>query len=185
MQEPKSISYLLLNFFAQTGKISFHVTTEEPVRLYMITICNWEKYQSEYQRQKVYQKTYRRKNKKLSKKLSRKRRSNYLQEGEGEVEGEKEEQEETRRRKTSSTADAAIIEAFLAIGHKPFGEPRFQEIWTANYSSAGADPIWTDIMEATIQQCKRRGVEVPGLFYKHKHKVEEEDVKRRYKRTPL
>jgi hypothetical protein len=179
------------DLFARTGKILFKITTEEPVKLYMITVCNWEKYQSEYQRQKIYQKTYRRKNRKLaktlSKKLSKKRRSTYLEEGEGEAEA-KGEKEETQRRKTAATApdSPSIIAAFLAIGHEPFGPGRFKEIWAENHlSSAGADPNWTDVMEVTIRQCDSLGVKVPGLFYKHKHEIEKAEVERRYKRTPL
>src|SRR5258708_21795550 len=80
-----------LELFGRTGKVSVEVTSEAPVRLYKITICKWETYQSEYLRQKGYQKTYREKNKNLSLKLSEKKRSEYLLEGEveGEVEVDK------------------------------------------------------------------------------------------------
>jgi hypothetical protein len=75
-----------LELFERTGKVSVEVTSEVPVRLYKITICKWETYQSEYLRQKGYQRTYREKNKNLSPKLSEEKRSVYLLEGE--VEGE-------------------------------------------------------------------------------------------------
>jgi hypothetical protein len=40
--------------FERTGKIIAEITTETPVKLYKISLCNWEKFQSEYQRQKPY-----------------------------------------------------------------------------------------------------------------------------------
>jgi len=40
--------------FERTGKIVVEVTSETPVRLYKVSLCNWTKFQSEYQRQKPY-----------------------------------------------------------------------------------------------------------------------------------
>jgi hypothetical protein len=68
-----------LELFERTGKVSVEITSEAPVKLYKITICKWETYQSEYLRQKSYQKTYREKNKNLSPDLSGKKRSVYPQ----------------------------------------------------------------------------------------------------------
>jgi hypothetical protein len=62
---------------------------------------------------------------------------------------------------------------------------RFQRIWAEEWSAAAADPNWTDIMEQTIQRCKSLSVKVPGLFFKHKHEIENGQVKMRYKVTPL
>jgi hypothetical protein len=177
-----------LELFAKTGKIIFQITTEEPVKLYTITICNWKKYQSEYQRQKTYQRTYRRKTKNLSEKLSPKVGSIYLPEGEveGELEGKGEKEEKGRRKSIASpSASAAITKSFCVLGHKPFGPPEFQKIWAEEWSSAGEDPSWTDLMERTIQRCQSLKVKVPGLFYKHKHEIESGEVKMRYKVTPL
>ena len=78
-----------------------------------------------------------------------------------------------------------MLRAFLALGHKPFGPPKFQNIWLEQYSQAGEDPNWTDIMEMTIQLCQDSHVTVPGLFYKHKHEIENGEIKMRYKVTPL
>ena len=41
------------DLFERAGKIKIQVTSESP-RLYMVTILNWNKYQSEYSRQKQY-----------------------------------------------------------------------------------------------------------------------------------
>jgi hypothetical protein len=170
------------DLFVKTGKITVEITREEPVKLYKVTICNWERYQSEYQRQKPYQETYRRKNKKLSLQKG----SSYLSEEDGEEESEgKGEKEERQRKKSAAPAPAPITNAFFALGHKPFGPRRFQEIWAEEWSTAGDDPNWTDIMERTIQRCQSLRVTVPGLFYKHKHEIENGEVKMRYKVTPL
>lgn len=46
------------SLFERTGKIKMSVTSTEPVRLVMIELLNWDRYQSEYQRQKKYRKGY-------------------------------------------------------------------------------------------------------------------------------
>jgi len=175
------------DLFARTGKILVEITTKAPVTLYSVTICNWERYQSEYQRQKPYQEAYRLKNNKLSKKLSCQEGSSYRKEGEGKPEGESErkgEREEKQRKKSDAAASPTVTHAFLALGHKPFGHTNFQEIWAEEWSAAGEDPNWTDIMERSIQRCQSLKVPVPGLFFKHKHEIENGEVKMRYKRTP-
>src|SRR6266478_952251 len=146
-----------------------------------------DRYQSEYQRQKPYQEAYRRKNRKLSKKLTLKKRSSYLEEeeGKGESEGKGEKEERQRKKSSASTAPAAITNAFFALGHKPFGPRRFQEIWGEEWSAAGEDPNWTDIMERAIQRCQSLRIKVPGLFFEHKHEIEKGEVKMRYKVTSL
>jgi len=78
----------------------------------------------------------------------------------------------------------ALVRAFLALGHQPFGSQHFQNIWLEQYNQAGNDPNWTDIMEMTIQICQNAHVKVPGLFYKHKHEIENGEVKMRYKVMP-
>ena len=40
-------------------------------------------------------------------------------------------------------------------------------------------------MERAIQRCQSLKVKVPGLFFKHKHEIENGEVKMRYKVTPL
>jgi hypothetical protein len=91
--------------------------------------------------------------------------------------------EEGRRNSASPTA-AVIVPSFYALGHKPFGPKRFQEVWAEEWSGAGEDTNWTDIMEQTIQRCKSLGVKVPGLFFQHKHQIEKGEVEMRYKVTP-
>jgi hypothetical protein len=44
--------------FERTGKIKAEITSENPTKLYKISIINWNKYQSEYCRQKGYRKSY-------------------------------------------------------------------------------------------------------------------------------
>lgn len=78
----------------------------------------------------------------------------------------------------------ATLHAFRALGHQPFGTKAFQAKWTERYSEAGNDPNWTDIMELTIQECDDNRIKIPGLFYKHKHEIENGEVKMRYKVTP-
>jgi hypothetical protein len=85
----------------------------------------------------------------------------------------------------ATTPSAAMVRAFRALGHKPFGPPRFQEIWLEQYNQAGEDPNWTDIMEMTIQLCDEVKVTVPRVFYKHKTQIEDAEIKMRYKVTPL
>ena len=84
--------------FEDTNKITVEVTSEMPIKLYKVTILNWEKYQSEYGRQKAYRggfaDGYRRKGPKVTKqvtadsgaKLRAKLQPTLLTEGE--VEGE-------------------------------------------------------------------------------------------------
>jgi uncharacterized protein YdaU (DUF1376 family) len=83
-----------------------------------------------------------------------------------------------------TTASTATVKAFRALGHQPFGTHKFQAKWTARYNEAGSDPNWTDIMELTIQDCDAEHIKIPGLFYKHKHEIENGEVKMRYKVTP-
>jgi len=79
------------DLFVATGKIAVEVTAEKPVKLYKVTIMNWDKYQSEYQRQKPYQDSYRQKSRQLSRELTPNLSTNYLLEGEVRSEKEKKE----------------------------------------------------------------------------------------------
>lgn len=177
-----------LNLFEKTGKIAVQITTEEPVRLYKLTICNWDRYQSEYQRQKGYRKGDNRKRPEVTAKVTNGNTPELHVEEEGESERESEREKEERQKKNpaaAAPAAASITNSFLALGHKPFGSQRFREIWAEEWSAAGQDPNWTDIMEQTIQRCQSLKVTVPGLFFKHKHEIENGQVKMRYKVTPL
>lgn len=53
LSEPLDVDETL-KLFERTGKIRIVITTEAPVRLLMIELINWGRYQSEYQRQKKY-----------------------------------------------------------------------------------------------------------------------------------
>lgn len=94
-------------------------------------------------------------------------------------------EEESKNGQPAATPSRELILAFRALGHEPFGPQKFQGIWLESYSAAGESPNWTDIMENVIQRCKSLGVKIPGLFYKHKHEIENGEVKMRYKVTPL
>jgi hypothetical protein len=174
------------DLFEKSGKVTVEVTAEEPLRLYKVTICNWGRYQSEYQRQKGYRKGDKSKLARVTPKVTTKDDAKLPVEeeleGEGEVEKEK---EQRRRRQNTAAASATITKSFLALGHQPFGSRRFQEIWAEEWSTAGEDPQWTDIMERAIQKCQSLKITVPGLFFKHKHEIENGEVKMRYKMTPL
>jgi hypothetical protein len=178
MAEPIDVQQTL-QLFEKTGKIKLTTTSERPIRLVMIELVNWDRYQSEYQRQKKY----RRKGLQQSDSRSDKQSDKTEGEGEGETEGEV---EERRKRKSTAAAPAtAISNSFYALGHKPFGSPKFQQVWAEEWTGAGEDPNWTDIMERTIQRCQSLRAKVPGLFYKHKHEIENGEVKMHYKVTPL
>src|SRR5208337_1378104 len=55
MAEPMDVLETL-KLFEKTGKITLRTTATTPVKLYMIELVNWDRYQSEYQRQKKYRK---------------------------------------------------------------------------------------------------------------------------------
>ena len=179
--------------FQRTGKITMQVTGQGARGLYTLFISNWAHYQSEYERKRGERE---RRNKNvlsdvpcdvpknsagMSQSMSLKSTST---EGELEVETEREKEEE-QRQKSTAASPAVITNSFFALGHKPFGPKPFQQVWAEEWSAAGEDPNWTDIMERAIQRCQSLRVTVPGLFYKHKHEIENGEVKMRYKVTPL
>jgi hypothetical protein len=89
----------------------------------------------------------------------------------------------------ASAASAVEIDrAFKAIDCNPFGLPKFQLAWAWAYSEAAAsqtDPVWSEVMEAAITRCSNLGVKVPRQFFLHKREIEAQEVKDRYRRTPL
>jgi hypothetical protein len=179
-----------LELFQRTGKITTQVSGQGARKLYTLFISNWAHYQSEYERKKGEKKRRTenvpsdvpRNSTGMSHSMSPKSTSTEV-EGEIEVEGEREKEE--RQRRSAAAAPAAIEQSFFALGHKPFGPRRFQEVWAEEWAAVGEDPNWTDIMERTIQRCQGLKVKVPGLFYKHKHEIENGEVKMHYKETPL
>jgi hypothetical protein len=101
---------------------------------------------------------------------------------------------ETEKKKQGTAAtppievSSVIRQAFEGLSYEqPFGPPEFQEIWADEYSLAQTQhhPSWTDVMERTIIRCKRGGIKVPQVFYLIKRKIEEDEVRKRYQRTPL
>ena len=170
-----------LELFEKTKKIVVEITGEEPIRLYKLTICNWDRYQSEYQRQKGYRGSNNRKRSEVTANVTTESKTRYPPEVEGKLESESEGEE----RQKNHPSPAAITDSFSALGHKPFGPKAFQESWAQEWSAAGENPNWTDLMEETIQQCRSLGVKVPSLFFKHKHEIESGEVRMRYKVTPL
>jgi hypothetical protein len=82
------------DLFERTGKIRIEVTSENPTKLYKITIINWDRYQSEYDRQKNYRKGYKRTQDKVTREVTTKNtdwlqvelQSTLLREGEREGE---------------------------------------------------------------------------------------------------
>lgn len=155
--------------FESTGKIKVTVTSESPVKLVMIELVNWERYQSEYQRQKKYRKQGLQRSDSQSDKASNKTEG----ETEGEVEGEE------KQRQTAA--------AFAAIGFdKPFGSLKFQKVWVKHYTEGLQKHEWvTQIMEATIQNCQRVAMGIPPQFYEAKRDVEARENASIQKKAPL
>lgn len=173
-----------LALFERTGKVKVTITTEGPPKLFAIEILNWNKYQSDLDAQAERSRNYRKRRKAASRDRHGRVTQRHAAEEEEESEEETEREEKQRRNGSAAPSAAIITQAFHALGHKPFGSKRFQEIWGEEWSAAGSDPNWTDIMEQTIQRTNSLKVKVPGLFYEHKHAVEKGEVQMRYKATP-
>ncbi len=179
-----------LRLFERTDKVKITITSEGPPKLFAIELLNWKKYQSDLDAQADRARNYRNRKKQrhasVTENVTPASRSVTAVEVEGERDSDSEVEKRQRRRNPSAAApSAAIAQAFYALGQKPFGQKRFQEIWAEEWSAAGEDPNWTDIMEQTIQRAKSLKVQVPGLFYEHKHQIEKGEVAMRYKVTPL
>jgi hypothetical protein len=174
-----------LALFESTGKVKVTVTSEGPPKLFAIELLNWKKYQSDLDAQAERARNYRSRKKAASRERHARVTQRHAAEAEEESEIEREEEEKQRRNVTAAPSAAIITQAFHDLGHKPFGPKRFQEIWGEEWSAAGSNANWTDIMEQTIQRAKSLKVQVPGLFYRHKHAIEKGEVQMRYKVTPL
>ncbi len=180
-----------LRLFERTDKVKITITSEGPPKLFAIELLNWKKYQSDLDAQADRARNYRNRKKQrhasVTENVTPPSRSVTAVEGEEERDSETEVEKRQRRRNSSAPAASptVITQAFYALGHKPFGQKEFQTIWAEEWSAAGEDPNWTDIMEQTIQRSKSRQVKVPGLFFEHKHAIEKGEVQMRYKVTPL
>lgn len=53
LSEPLDIE-ATLKLFSKNGKLTIEITHDQPIRLFKLTLSNWERYQSEYHRQKKY-----------------------------------------------------------------------------------------------------------------------------------
>src|SRR5882724_9421973 len=85
--------------FEKTGKIKLTVTAEMPVKLVMIELVNWGRYQSEYQRQKPYR----------AQKLQRSDSQSYnASDSKGNTTEVRSKKLEVRR-KTKPAADASVV----------------------------------------------------------------------------
>src|ERR1700738_5197428 len=141
--------------FAKTEKITVEMTAKEPVELYKVTICNWERYQSEYQRQK----RHRKRELQLSDRKSDTK--GHATEGEGDTEPEGEEKQQSAA-------------AFRALGfEEPFGRIEFRKVRTEEYKALSENPdgTFTDAMERTMQRCKSVKIPVPPLFFNTNRKT--------------
>jgi hypothetical protein len=183
MAEPIDID-ATLQLFERTGKIKLTVSSEGPPKLYVIELLNWRKYQSDLdaqaQRSKKYRDRKRHRNGGVAEGVTRPSRCVTGIEGDGET--EKESDKEAEEISTSTSA-------FSAIGFdEPFGQKEFQRIWLSRFSQRDPDQWLTAVMEATIQECQERNIGIPPQFFGAKRDVEareNEEAKRRFKRTPL
>ena len=71
--------------FERTGKITVEVTAESPTKLYKISICSWDRYQSEYLRQKSYRQGHKPKTKSVTTEVTADSSPKLQGEGEGET----------------------------------------------------------------------------------------------------
>ena len=88
LREPLDIEEAFA-LFVRKEKITLQSYEDSGVRFYVVTIRNWERYQSEYQRQKTYRKGDKQKNEQVTHKVTNQTPAKLLVEGE--VEGEVEE----------------------------------------------------------------------------------------------
>lgn len=157
--------------FERTGKIQIEITQEIPIRLYKLTLINWDKYQSEYQRQKKYRKG-----------LQRSDRQSYTQGNKTEGEGEGEGDTEGEKKQYGAAASAA---AFSSLNFAPFGPKRFRAIWTEEFAGVEKTGEFTDAMERTAQRCQHEKVKVPAQFFTLKRQVEKMEIDARFRKRPL
>lgn len=177
-----------LELFQKNGKVKVSITAELPVKMYMIEITNWDRYQSEYERQKPYR--TRRKNKGLQERLQRglheKTANSYRVEVERDIEREEDIEAEKSRAFGADPAAASneILQAFKSLQHTPFGTLPFQQCWAEEYAHIG-DGGFTDAMERTIQSCGVNKIKIPPLFFRIKRGAEEVETKNQFRPTPL
>lgn len=157
------------DLFVHSGKIFVEVTSREPIVLYKITICNWDRYQSEYRRQKRYR------NKPLQPGLqqsdSKSDAQGYIAEAEADTDTEAEEKQKTKRT-AAALRDGA---AWKAIGADlPIGNRKFQALWEFFFGARNG-ALLSDAMERCIQRWQDQDRKVPPPFIEAKRRVEAEE----------
>lgn len=164
MAEPIDVEQTL-TLFERTGKIKITVTAEAPVKLVMLELLNWDKYQSEYQRQKKYRG-----------KLQQGDAQSYNHGNNTETEVEVEEEVEVE-------AEVTAAAAFKSMKCEPYGSKPFRRVFGEELNKPNG--TFVDAMERTIQRCQKLKVKVPGRFFAHKRELEKNEAEQAYKRTPL
>jgi hypothetical protein len=89
------------------------------------------------------------------------------------------------REPEAEVSPAAAHSAFLDLGfEEPFGHPRFQAIWIAEWErmDAGNGVAAVDAMERVARQCAAENIPVPPLFFGVKRKVEKQAIEQRFQR---
>jgi hypothetical protein len=111
-----------LELFERTGKIKVEITSEDPLKLYKITILNWSRYQSEYDRQKGYRQGNKRLRAEVTDEVTTTVTTQHTKKllVEGEVEGEPE------KSKLDEPLDRSSGEASEPSKRKPDTPPRDQ-----------------------------------------------------------
>jgi hypothetical protein len=94
---------------------------------------------------------------------------------------------EKRTKEERAEEERISAAAYLAIGfEKPFGQPKFQNIWIRKFKERGE---WlTATMEETIQECQQKNIGIPPQFYDSKRDVETREnaeFYKKYRRAPL
>jgi len=139
-----------LGLFQKTGKILVQITDEEPVRLYKLTICNWDRYQSEYQRQKGYRKSDNRKRSEVTAKVTTENTPRLLAEVEVEGEGEGEREGSRASHAPSSEPSAPSVSSSPSLDTleqdtKAAAFEVFWEKWPRREAKPAARRAWAKI----------------------------------------
>jgi len=92
------------------------------------------------------------------------------------------------KQKKQEPPPAAVLRAFESFQHigtkTPFGPERFQQIWAEEYERIN-EGTFTDAMEQAIRRCQTENIQIPGLFFSMKRKVEHIELESKCHRTPL
>lgn len=186
--------------FERLGKIRVTMTNSTETELYAIELVNWKKYQSSKSSQNLRQQRHRARKKGAQTGVTGDvpTESRPVTPVEADADGDLDKNENTGAARaaapvestdTAASTDSSdrIKHAFCEFECAPFGSIEFQLCWTKEFesiSSSGAAPFF-QVMENTIQTCKKQGIRVPNMFYTLKRKIEGLHMDGLYKRTPL